>query len=329
MRTRKGNWPTKRDRVVCSGCLFLTLTLSYAAFGQTTSRALSPNERYRAVLQLMAQQKYEEAITESKALIEEVPNHHNGYLALALAAGEANQLDQARVWLEAQLARVPARPMTSFGLAVVSNAARNFAAAIDHYHNYLQQSPDDDRAAAILANEYYNQKNSAAGETYFKSLIAGRPDSATGHQGLGVLYTLLDRRADALAEFNKVITLRGDNILSSAYMGFVLSREGRSPEGIAKLLLTLPLLVANPDDLLERQVLIQLGDLYRRAGNYVAAEHTLGRLLELARAADDRRGEETALGQLGSLYYLQGNYLEALKFWRLALDVSKQSQHTS
>lgn len=323
MPTRRRNWQTKRDRVVCSGWLLLTLTLVHASFGQTTSGQLSANERYRAVSRLMAQQKYEEAITESKALIEEFPNYHNGYLALALAAGEANQLDQTRVWLEAQLARVPTRPMAFVGLAQVSNASKNFAAAIEHYHNYLQQSPDDDRAAAMLANDYNNQKDSAAAETYFKSLLAVRPESASGHQGLGVLYTLLDRRADALAEFDQVIALRGDNIISYSYMGFVLSREGRSPEGIAKLVLSLPSLQANPDDLLERQVLTQLGDLYRRSGNYVDAARTLGRLLELARAADDLRGEEAALGQLGSLHERQSNYLEALKYWQQALEVSE------
>lgn len=325
MRTRRRNWQTKRDRVVCSSCLILTLTLFHASFGQTTSGPLSANDHYRKVSRLMAEQKYEEAITESKALIEEFPNYHNGYLALALAAGEANQLEPTRVWLQAQLARVPTRPMAWVGLAHVSNASKNFAAAIDHYHNYLRQSPDDDRAASMLANDYNNQKNVVAGETYFKSLLAARPDSAAGHQGLGVLYTLLDRRADALAEFNQVIALRGDNIISYSYMGYVLARDGHSPEGIAKLLLCLPMLQANPDDLLERGVLIQLGDLYRRSGNYFEAGNTLSRLLELARAADDRRGEETALGQLGSLHSLQGSYLEALKYWRLAVDVSKTS----
>jgi CHAT domain-containing protein/Flp pilus assembly protein TadD len=322
MPTHRRNWQTKRAWVVF-GWLLLTLTPYHASFGQTTSASLSPNERYREVSRLMAQRKYEEAVTQSKALIEEFPNYHNGYFALAMAASEAGQLESARVWLESQLARIPARPMARVGLAHVSNARSDFSAAIEHYQNYLQLSPDDDRAAALLASEYHNQKKSVAGENYFKSLLAVRPYSATGHQGLGVLYTHLDRRAEALAELNQVVGLQGNTIISYSNMAFVLSREGRNSEGIAKLLLCLPLLQANPDDLLERQLLTQLGDLYRRAGNHVAAEHTLGRLLELARAADDQRLEEAALGQLGSLHFRQSNYLEALKYWRLALDVSR------
>ena len=316
------NWQTKRYRVICSGWL-LTVTLVHASFGQTTSGPLAPNERYRGIARLMAQQKYEQAITESKALIEEFPTYHNGYVALATAAGEAGQLEATRVWLEAQLARVPQRPMAHVGLALVSNASRNFAGAIEHYKNYLQQSPHDDRAAAMLANDFVTQNNSAEGEIYFKSLLAVRPESATAHQGLGVIYARLDRRAAALAEFNQVIALRGDNIISYSYMGFVLARDGRSSQGIAGLLLCLSLLQVTPDDLLERQVLVQLGDIYRRAGDYLKADYTLGRLLALARAADDLRGEETALAQLGSLHSRQSNYPEALKYYRLALDVSK------
>lgn len=323
MLTRRRHWLTNRDRVVCSGWLLLTLALCQVLFGQTTSGSLSPNERYRGIARLMGEQKYEQAITESKALLEEFPNCHNGYLALVQAAVEAGQLEPTRVWLEAQLARGPTRAMADVGLALVSSIRRDFAVAIGHYHNYLQQSPDDDRVAAMLADGYVIQSNSAAGETYFKSLLAVRPNSATGHQGLGVIYARLNRRAEALAEFDRVIELRGDNIISYSLMALVLAREGRSPEGISKLLLSLPLLQANPDDLLERQVLIQLGDLYRRSGNYVKAEYALGRLLELARAADDLRSEETALGQLGSLHYRLGNYVEALNYLRLAMDVSK------
>ena len=323
MSTRRRNWQTRRDRVICSGWLILTLTVFHASFAQTTVGSLSPNERFRQVSRLMAQQKYEQAITESKALIEEFPNYHNGYLALVQAANEAGQLEATRVWLEARLAREPAHPMSYVGLAHVANGSRNFAAAIDNYHKYLQQSPDDDRAVALLASDYVTQKNSAAGESYFKSLIVVRPDSATGHQGLGVIYAHLNRRADALAEFDQVIALRGDNIVSYSYMGYVLAGDGRSQQGIANLVKSLSLLQVNPDDLLERQVLIQLGDLYRRAGNYVEAGHTLERLLELARAADDLRGEETALAQLGSLHFRQNSHLEALKYYRLAMEVSQ------
>jgi CHAT domain-containing protein/Flp pilus assembly protein TadD len=271
----------------------------------------------------MAQQNYELAITESKALLEEFPDYHNAYLSLALASSEAGQLEPTRAWLESLLARTPPRPMAYVGLALISNAKKDYAGAIGHYHNYLSQSPDDDRVAAMLATDYVNQKKSAAAEAYFKSLLADRPDSATGHQGLGVLYALLDRRAEALAELDHVIELQPHNVVSYYYKSVVLARAGPNPEAIDPLLICLPLLQANADDLMERMVLDKLGDLYRRSGNYARAGNTLGRVLALTRAADDLRGQERALGQLASLHYRQSNYLEALKHWRQALEVSK------
>jgi CHAT domain-containing protein/Tfp pilus assembly protein PilF len=311
----------KHRQVVLSSLLFLFFALfCHASLGQTST----PNERYRQISRLMAQQDYEQAITDSKALIEEFPNYHDGYLALALVSIEADQAETTRAWLESLLARMPALPMAYVGLALICSEKKDFAGAIEHYHNYLKQLPDDLEVVALLAVDYLNQKNGAAAEAYFKTLLTARPDSATGHQGLGVLYAFLDRRADALAEFDQVIALRPRSASSYSYKGYVLSNDGRYSEAIEMLSVCLPLLQANPDDVIERRVLNQMGDVYRRSGNYAEAGKTLDRLLALTRAGGDLRGEESALAQIASLHYRQGTYLEALDYWRQALAVSKQ-----
>jgi CHAT domain-containing protein/Flp pilus assembly protein TadD len=272
----------------------------------------------------MAHQNYEQAVTESKALIEEFPDYHNGYMALSQASSEAGQVEPTRSWLKSLLARTPALPMAYVGLALLCNAEKDSPGAIEHYHNYLKQSPDDDRVAAMLAQDYFNQKKSTAAEAYFKSLLVAQPDSATGHQGLGVLYTLSDRRAEALTELDRVVALRPGNVVSYSYKGYVLTRDGRYSEAIDTLLVCLPLLQANPDNLTERLVLNQLGNLYLRSGNYAEAGKTLGRVLALVRGDDDLPGEETALSQLASLHYRQSDYFQALEYWHQALEVSKR-----
>ena len=116
-----------------AACLSLLITLSFhVVLGQTTSSSTSPNERYRQVSRLMAQQDYERAIAEAKALIEEFPNHHNAYLALSLAALESDQIEPTRAWLESRLVRLPQQPMTHVGLALLCNVRRDFAGAISH-----------------------------------------------------------------------------------------------------------------------------------------------------------------------------------------------------
>src|SRR6266849_5747915 len=90
--------------LVCTGFFLVTP-------GQVTSGSSSPNDQFRQISRLMAQQKYEQAIAESKALIEQSPDYHNAYLGLALASAEAGHLELTRAWLESLLARTPPQPM--------------------------------------------------------------------------------------------------------------------------------------------------------------------------------------------------------------------------
>jgi CHAT domain-containing protein/Flp pilus assembly protein TadD len=271
----------------------------------------------------MAQRNYEQAIAESKALIERSPDYHNAYFGLAESSSEAGQLEVTRVWLESLLARTPPLEMAYFGLGLVRQFQRDYAGAVENYQKALRAAPDDERAAEMLAIAYNAQKKGSEAETYFKSLLASQPNSVTGHQGLGVLYALLDRRADALTELDRAISLQPQKIVAYSYKVYVLGRDGRDAQAVEPLQTALHLLQATPDDLREKLLLVQLGSLYRKLGNYAEAASVLDKALTLARASDDLRTEESALAQLASVHYRQSDYLQALEDWSRALDVSK------
>ena len=299
--------------------LFCLLFLRVAP-AQTTSAL---NEQYRQVSRLMAQRNYEEAIADSKALIERSSNYHNAYSALAEASTEAGQADATRAWLESLLARTPPQTMAYFGLGLLRQFQRDYSGAVENYQKYLVVTPDDERAAEMLAIAYNSQKKVTEAEAYFKSLLASQPNSVVGHHGLGVLYSLLDRRADALAELDRVISLQPQNIAAYSYKIYVLVRDGRDTQAVEPLQTSLQLLQTAPDDLREKLLLVQLGNVYRRLGNYAEAAQVLDRAIALARASGDLRGEESALAQLASVHYRQNNFLQALDSWRRALEVSK------
>jgi CHAT domain-containing protein/Tfp pilus assembly protein PilF len=271
----------------------------------------------------VAQDKYEQAIAESKVLLEAFPNYHNAYLTLALAAMESGQLDATRNWLELRLASVPTRPTAYVGLALLCNVKRDFGGAIENYLHYFNEVQRDDQVTELLASDYFFGKKGTDGEGYFKSRLTTESTRASGHLGLGVLYAFMDRRSEALANLDQVIALDPHNLISVYYKSIVLGRAGRYSEAVETLLVCLPLLQANPDDSRQRLVLNQLGGLYWRAGNYYEAETTLNRVVALTRAAGDMRGEERALSQIATVNFLQSRYPEAMEYWRQALEVSK------
>ena len=304
-------------------CCWLVV-LCACSFGVSLGQpAVTPNDQYRQISRLMAQQNYQQAIAESKALIEQSPNYYNAYRALVLASSEAGQLEQTRGWLESLLVRAQPQPLAYLGLALINQVKGDYAASIENYVKCLRELPDDGRAAAMMTDDYVNLKKLEDGVNFFKSLLATRPDSVAGHHGLGVLYLHLGRRAESLKELDQVITLQPRNVLAYSYKANVLAREGRYPQAIETLQICLRLLEANPDDVVHTIALNQLGDLYRRSGNYSQAAQTFASVIELARASGDLRNEETALSQIASLHYRQNNYSQALEHWRYALDVSK------
>lgn len=314
----------KHRRMIRLCCLVLSCTALFrVSAGQTTSGSPSPNEQYRQISQLLAQQNYEQAIAESKALIEQSPNYHNAYLGLVLASSEAGKLEPTRAWLESLLARTPPQPMAYVGLALISEVKRDYSGAVENYHKCLRELPDDTRVAEMMVNDYVNQDKGAEAEAFFKSLLAARSDSVAGHHGLGVLYAVQQRRADALIELDQTIALWPQDVAAYSHKALVLAKDDRHSQAIETLQICLRLLQANPDDVTERSVLNQLGDLYRRSGNYPEAAKNLDRVIVLARASGDLRSEETALAQLASLHYRQNSYLKASEYWRQALEASQ------
>ncbi len=271
----------------------------------------------------MAQRNYEQAVADSKVLIERLPNYHNFYFGLALASSEAGQSESTRGWLESLLARTPPQTMAHLGLALVRQFQGDYAGAVENYQKYLRGIPEDDRVAELLAITYAIQKKGSEGETYFKALLASQPDSVAGHLGLGVLYARLDRRTDALVELDRVISLQPQNLVAYSYKGNVLARDGRYLQAIEPLQTCLNLLQADPNDLREPIVLNQAGDAYRQLGNYQQAAQIFERAIALAQASDDLRSEETALVQLASVHYRQNNYLQAMEYSRRGLEVSE------
>jgi CHAT domain-containing protein/Flp pilus assembly protein TadD/predicted negative regulator of RcsB-dependent stress response len=307
-----------------SGWLLVLCLLSFReSISQTASGSTSPNDQYRQIVRGMAQPNYERVIVECKALIELSPGYTNAYATLAEASAEAGQLDQTRAWFESLLLQTPPQPMAYVGLAFICEAARDYAGAVDNYQKYLRQMPDADHIAMRMAIDYFLLKKTSEGEVYFKSLIAASADSSSGRHGLGWLYALQGRRAEALTELNQLATQQPGSTLAHLDKALTLISDGRYQAAIDSLDTCLTLLETNADDELEKIVLGQRGVLHKHLGNYSDALKDLEKLLAMSRDSNDMRNEEVALSQMGSAYYQQSDYVRTEEYWRRALELSK------
>jgi len=293
------------------------------SLGQRDPDRSTPNDHYNQIIRLLADANYDQVMVECKALIERSPEYHRAYITLSRASAEVGQVEQTRAWFESLLARTPPQPMAYIGLAAISEAKQDYAAAVQNYQRCLGQLPDADVVAVMMAVDYLRLKQDTEGEAYFKSLVSISASSSAGHHGLAWLYGLKGRRTEALAEFDRLISLKPQNILAHLDRALTLVSDARQREAIESFQICLRLLETNADDELEITVLSQLGYLYMGMGNYPEALKNLEKVLIMARASHNLSYEETALSQLGSVYYRQNDYVKTEDYWRRALDVSR------
>ena len=67
-----------------------------------------------------------------------------------------------------------------------------------------------------------------------------------------------------------------------------------------------------------------IGDIYRKQGNYIESSRYLFNSLKNYEAAKDNAGRAIAYTSLGNLYADQSNYDEALKYFQSALDITQK-----
>src|SRR5262249_5515057 len=209
------------------------------------------------------------------------------------------------------------------GLALIGETKLDYAEAIDNFKKYLREFPDAERAALWMVDDYFSLKKTAEAESYFKSLIAAHAKSLAGHSGLGWLYVLLGHRADAVAELDRAIALSPHDPLTYSYKAYALLADGYYQQVLNSLQTCLRLLDVSPDEEEEKIALSQLGDLYRRMGNYADALKSLERVVTMALSAGDLHNAEVALSQIGSVHYHLSAYVKALEYWQQALEVSR------
>ncbi len=96
--------------------------------------------------------------------------------------------------------------------SLLQDAAQNIASGnLDHAENELQSilriTPDDYRALNFLGIIRAQQRREKQAEQIFRQVIGQKPDFASGHVNLGLLYFQMNRPDDAISELQEALHL--------------------------------------------------------------------------------------------------------------------------
>ena len=140
-----------------------------------------------------------------------------GYVPAHVGMGQSllrlQRHEEALEWLEAALALQPEPAHEGLLLRLMGRAAQALGrteAAAQHYERAVALDPHDAAAVDLLAVMRFGQQRYAAALDLFRTLVELRPANAQSHSNLGVTLFHLGRGDEAVASFERALSLDPD-----------------------------------------------------------------------------------------------------------------------
>ncbi len=263
---------------------------------------------YRRGLRLARQEKYDQAVGEMRRLLQMEPDSVRARNALGQIYRAQNLYTRAieELTLAAEMSRDD--PVPVYNLAGLYWNLEDLERAGLYYQQAIEIDPEFAPALYRLGAVKVRQGDLPAAEEYFRAFLAAAPpDSAPGHNNLGVMLWRRGERDLAFGEFEKGMetdspppeilynfgvaslllgrqTRRGVEILLDY---FRVRSDGRERMAVKRLLERSGLVSAGDGRLFSRDDYLRQGDSYEAAGQYHQAEKEYRQALELDPAAAD------------------------------------------
>jgi tetratricopeptide (TPR) repeat protein len=185
----------------------------------------------RAYLQLENLDKAEEFYTK---LIDKDSLSYDGHVSLGFIYLKKNDPDRAIYHYEMAVHAQP-DDATSLGtLASLYEKKGNDDKRIEYLKRASEVAPDNYKFKQQLGSAYMKKKDFANALPVFEELIKKFPDEAAYHQNLGlVLSQMPDRRAQAPAELEKTLELKGSDPYISGILALVYNELGQYQKAIS------------------------------------------------------------------------------------------------
>ena len=264
---------------------------------------LPPAERFAIVAQdARIAGDYEGGLDAYTNLLRLHPNDPEVHYELALLQEEAGEFDDAKQHLETAIAADPRNVTAQLALGRVlikSGATEDALAPLNQAMSLAIQSDNAEAKANTL-------------------------------QALGIAYRILDRRDEALKNFQDSLAIKreiGDRegmAASLSEIAYIQELSGDPDAARQSYLEAIDLRREVGDDAGVGRLLMNLGDLERLQGNEEQALQYVRDALRLMMEAGDQLNQARALHNLGTIYDQRGEYSEALVYYQRALELRRE-----
>ncbi len=154
-------------------------------------------------------ERYEEAVLLFKQILENDPNHKESLRALAIIYQKLGKREEAEECYRALMKIDPESHSYHLDLAMVARDQEDYKTVENEVKQYLEESPDDDRARLLLGESYYHRSLYKHASQIFEDLLKTKPEYREAYDYLAKTYRKMGETESAIATLEKVMTLEG------------------------------------------------------------------------------------------------------------------------
>ena len=165
--------------------------------------------RFRLAGVYLYLERYEEAVLLFKKILEIDPNHKESLRALAIIYQKLGKREEAEECYRALMKIDPESRSYHLDLAMVARDQEDYKTVENEVKQYLEKSPDDDRARLLLGESYYHRSLYKHASQIFEDLLKTKPEYREAYDYLAKTYRKTGETESAIATLEKVMTLEG------------------------------------------------------------------------------------------------------------------------
>jgi tetratricopeptide (TPR) repeat protein len=223
-----------------------------------------------------------EAIKQYEEVLAKKPEDKGCRMAIASCQLELGKLDECEKAVKDVLGDQSEAPQANLYMGIISFRRGHLGAALGHLRQAEQAEPRMPGLHCQIGNVYLRRKRWKDAERAFKKALEIDPDSAEGHDGLGVVYRWQKRPAEAVHEHMQSIALLHYRPQTHLHLGLALAETGQIDWAIRAFNVALE---QNPSNPFPHRCLSQL---------YERAEKDLAKAEEHRQKADELRASARA-----------------------------------
>ncbi len=313
-----------KTKVGISVSLILSLFIIYFLVCRNKPPVINSSFRsYRAALELIGAGKYEQAIQDLKALVEQDSGFCPAYSKLVKLSGAQHQLPVVQKYFEELHSKNPENPHVYYALGLLHKENEDTQKAIDEFKRSIGMGNRCAYVFTEFVKAYGKKKEFTDAIGYLDSLAQTAQRRGQIYYGLGLIFSRQKQWDKAVQALDLCLKMEPELVPAYLEESDVYFNKGKLQSALDIQSAGYEKSLRTGDVEMQHKLLGERGKILKLAGKPQEAMKCYESALAIVRRIGDRKSEEIYLGNIGAIHAGIAEYPQALEFYGKAIGIAE------